>query len=133
MPVAYDFTRGVLRLTMQGASSPGEVTAMIDAALQDERRPTLRGLLLDARESTTAAKRSSAQIRGLAEEVARRAAEFGGRLALLAKSDVVYGLMRMGEVWVQASGKVQSRVFRDEDEALAWLTPPGDGAHDEER
>ena len=130
MPVAYDFTEGVLRLTMQGASSPADVTAMIDAALRDERRPALRGLLLDARESTTAAKRSSAQIRGLAEEVERRGAEFGGRLALLATSDIVYGLMRMGEVWVQASGKVQSRVFRDEEEALAWLASPGDGDRD---
>jgi hypothetical protein len=130
MPVAYDFTNGVLRLTMEGASSPADVVAAMQAAIADDARPELRGLLLDARGSTTAAKRSSAEIRLIAEEVARRADDFGGRLALLANSDVVYGLMRMGEVWVQAEGRVRSRVFRDEAEALAWLAPPGPAAED---
>lgn len=128
MPVAYDFTNGVLRLTMEGASSPADVAAAMDAAIADDARPELHGLLLDARASTTASKRSSAEIRLIAEDVARQADHFGGRLALLAKTDVVYGLMRMGEVWVQAGGRVSSRVFRDESEALAWLAPGGAGA-----
>ncbi|NUO65304.1 MAG: hypothetical protein HOQ11_03255 [Gemmatimonadaceae bacterium] len=125
MPVAYDFTNGVLRLTTEGASAPADVAAAMDAAIADDACPALRGLLLDARGSTTAARRSSLEIRAIAENVASQADRFGGRLALLAQTDVVYGLMRMGEVWVQAGGRVRSRVFRDEGEALAWLAPGG--------
>ena len=125
MPVVYAFANGILRLTLSGASSHGDIAAAINAALNDAARPPLRGLLLDARGSTTASKRTSAQIRSIANELARNASDFGGRLALLASSDVVYGLMRMGEVWFQAGGEVFSRVFRDEGEAVAWLSSDG--------
>lgn len=42
------------------------------------------------------------------------------RCAVLASSDVHFGLGRMGAVYSEAKGVVTS-VFRDHDEALAWL------------
>lgn len=127
MPVDYAIQNGILRLTLSGASAPGDLAAAVSAALDDQGRPMLRGMLLDARGSTSAARRTTAEIRAIAGDLAHHAEDFGGRLALLATSDVVYGLMRMGEVWFQAGGDAFSRVFRDEGEAMAWLD--GTGAH----
>ena len=125
MAIDYVFEDGILRLTLSGASEPGDVAAVMSAALEDDSRPALRGLLFDARGSTSAAKRTSGEVRAIAGELARRAEDFGGRLALVAPSDVVYGLMRMGEVWFQSGGDAFSRVFRDEAEALSWLASNG--------
>lgn len=47
----------------------------------------------------------------------------GCRLALLAESDIGYGLARMYEM-LRDDGPDQIRVFREQDEAEAWLLAP---------
>lgn len=48
-----------------------------------------------------------------------------GRVAILADSDLVYGLSRMYEVF-RSSGSSVYRAFREEAQALAWLSADPD-------
>jgi hypothetical protein len=46
----------------------------------------------------------------------------GGRVAMVAASDVTYGMFRMWQIRREGLG-YEVRVYRDIDEARAWLTP----------
>jgi len=43
------------------------------------------------------------------------------RLAIVATSSLVYGMARMFQMFREMKGKEKTRVFRDRDEALAWV------------
>ena len=47
------------------------------------------------------------------------------RLAIVASSNFLYGLARMFQILREMNGKVGIRVFRDRDEALAWVLAEG--------
>ena len=49
-----------------------------------------------------------------------------GRVAILADTDLVYGLSRMYEVF-RSSDRSEYRAFRDEDRATDWLRGGGPG------
>jgi hypothetical protein len=59
----------------------------------------------------------------VAEFLGPYAGRIGGRVAVVAPSDVHFGLSRMGAVHSEQVG-VAARVFRTADEALRWLGPP---------
>lgn len=63
----------------------------------------------------------------LSNDDLRRIVEYGslrdrkpGRVAILADTDLVYGLSRMYEVF-RSSDRSEYRAFRDEGQALEWL------------
>jgi hypothetical protein len=43
------------------------------------------------------------------------------RLAIVATSSLVYGMARMFQIFREMKGEERIRVFRDRDEALAWV------------
>jgi hypothetical protein len=43
------------------------------------------------------------------------------RLAIVATSSLVYGMARMFQIFREMKGEEKTRVFRDRDEALAWV------------
>jgi hypothetical protein len=64
------------------------------------------------------------ELRLIAADVAQMSpAPAPGRCAVLAATDVVFGLVRMYEAYSEGS-PVEVRVFRAVDEAMAWLTGP---------
>ncbi|HEX2779972.1 MAG TPA: hypothetical protein VHM30_10755 [Gemmatimonadaceae bacterium] len=117
----YDFVHDVLFLSAVGASKHGDAASALHAALADPARPVpLRGLVFDARLSTSIAQRTSGQIRGIAEAIASNAVALGGRVALIGESDLTFGLLRIGDAYMQCAG-LDSRVFRDASDAAEWL------------
>ena len=126
MPVSYEFDENILVLRMVGDYVPADIRAALSAALQDDARPALTGLLFDVSASTSLGARSSRDVRSMAALLSHLAPQFGGRLALLGTTDLQYGQMRLGSVDVEAAG-VDVWPFRDRSEALRWLRrgPPG--------
>ena len=62
----------------------------------------------------------------LSSEDVRRVAESNTlstnlRLAIVATSSLVYGMARMFQIFREMKGEEKTRVFRDRDEALAWV------------
>jgi hypothetical protein len=77
-------------------------------------------ILLDYRRITSFAA-DSEQIRKIVEQDSNNAPVLeGSRCAVVADKDYVYGLARMWEILSESSA-LQTMVFRDHDQALAWL------------
>ena len=121
MPVQYAFRGDVLELRAIGRYAADEVAQAFRLALADAARPTLRGLLYDVRESQVVGKRSTSEVRDAVAFFSSLRNEVGQRAALLAGSDVGYGVMRMVAAWAEGCD-IDAEVFRDRDEALAWLS-----------
>ena len=104
-------------VTFEGHITLPDILAAIDALSLDGaygsrcRLWDFRGCTMDL---------SGEELREIAEVGAERDEE-PGRVALLADSDLIYGLGRMYEV-IRSSPSAEYRVFRTEPEALAWLT-----------
>lgn len=105
------------RVTVEGHVTLDVVLEAIDALCVDGAYAT-RSRLWDFRGCTM----------DLSNEDLRRIVEYGsardrgpGRVAILADSDLVYGLGRMYEVF-RSSRSSEYRAFREEGPALEWLT-----------
>lgn len=122
MPVLYAFRGDVLELRAIGSYALAEVTGTFRLALADPARPTLRALLCDVRESQVVGTRTTPEVRDTAVAFSGLSHEVGQRIALLASSDVGYGVMRMLAAWAEACGSIDIAVFRDADEAFAWAS-----------
>ena len=120
MPVSYVFDGRLLALRMIGAYVPADIRAALAMALRDPRAPDIQGMLFDVSESESIARRTPQEVRAMAAFLAHNAPAFGGRLALVATTDVGYGLMRIGGADVDSAG-VSVRTFRSVDEAIVWL------------
>jgi hypothetical protein len=123
MPVRAEFIQDVLALRMVGRYEPVDIRAAFRMALQQHASATVRGLLFDVRDSDVLHARPADEIRTMAQFLSAHAQQFGRRLALVASTDVDYGLMRMGSVYVAEEG-VMTAVFRDERDAQDWLHQP---------
>jgi hypothetical protein len=119
MPISYRIVGDFVVTTVEGASTLAEVLAY-QAALRSDPgyRPGMPNLI-DCRRVT--ALLSSDDLRAIARE-ARRHPNSGvrARTALLGRSDVVFGVLRMYEAFTEGSSAA-ARAFRNEAEALAWL------------
>ena len=120
MPVTYAFDGRIVVLRLSGEYSTGDLRTAIDQSLTDRGRPELTGMLFDLSESTAIEERDAADVEGMARFLANRGPRFGRRLAMVAPTDLSYGLMRMGGVTAQAQG-VEAAVFRDVASARVWL------------
>ncbi|NUO64254.1 MAG: hypothetical protein HOQ30_13350 [Gemmatimonadaceae bacterium] len=121
MPIVFEFVGDILHLRAIGAYPLAELEATLHAALALPDRPRLRGALFDVRESAVVGTRTTPQVRATAEVVASVAHQFDARVALLATSDLAYGVMRMLAAWADST-MLDVAVFRDEVEARSWVS-----------
>lgn len=106
-------------VVFEGQYQPSSALDVIDAALGSDG-PPVRGLLLDLTDSESFRARSSEGLRSVAQFLASRRERFGGRLAVVGAGDLVFGLLRMGMVFV-SNHDIVGEVFRDRESALTWL------------
>jgi hypothetical protein len=124
MPVSYVFDARIAVVRMQGHYSVDELEDTILAALADPGRPAGVVLMFDLRESRALRDRPTEDVRGMARFLSRNRAKFNSRFAMVASSDLAFGLMRLGAVTAEAGGVV-TEVFREYAPARAWLLGEG--------
>lgn len=120
MPVTYSFHGSLLKLELVGQYQPDDVIKTFVEAMNDPLCPNPASLLVDVRRSETLANAAIADIRRVAEFVGPYAPRVGGRAAVVAASDVHFGLSRLGSVYSDTVG-VEVQVFRDVESAITWL------------
>jgi hypothetical protein len=117
--ISYQIVDGIVFTTMEATLSLGDVRVYLAAVLADPAYHAGMPSLVDCRQVT--ALLSPADLRTIAAEIANiTTAPVAGRCAVLAASDVVFGLVRMYEAYSEGA-PVEVRAFRDYDEAMAWL------------
>lgn len=120
MAVTYSFHGTLLKMEFIGKSEPDDVIEAFEAAMKDPACPNPAALLVDVSRSETLATVPVADIRRVAEHLGPFSARVGGRAAVVASSDVHFGLSRLGSVYSQNVG-VEVQVFRDLESAAVWL------------
>ncbi|HEX5131445.1 MAG TPA: hypothetical protein VFX92_03040 [Candidatus Krumholzibacteria bacterium] len=120
MPVSYRFDGSILEMTFDGDCPPDHVTQQFLNALADPACPERVVLLADVSKSTSLATRPAEDIQRVAAFLGPHAERISRRCAVLAAEDIQFGLSRLGAVYSETAG-VATRVFRNRDEALAWL------------
>lgn len=119
MPVTYHVHDDVVEMVLNGETTPDEIIQKFHQALDDPAAAPRFALLLDVRQSTSLATRATADIIRVAEYLGPHKDRVR-RCAVLATENVHFGLSRLGAVYSETAG-VMTSVFRDRDEALAWL------------
>ncbi|MGD8412666.1 MAG: STAS/SEC14 domain-containing protein [Candidatus Latescibacterota bacterium] len=121
MPVKYTFEQNILKMTFDGVYGSEAIIQSFNEALEDPAFPGENArLLLDVRGSDSLADRSVEDLRKVAEHYARNADRVGRRCAIVAQSDIHFGLMRMAVAFTETYD-ADARVFKSEDEAVDWL------------
>ena len=121
MPLHFWRERGCAIVSFEGEYDAGEALRSIDAALAET--PAAAGLLLDLTDSVSFRKRSSEDLRHIATFLSQRRELFGSCLAAVGRSDLTYGLLRMGTVFTTEHG-IEAEAFRSRERALDWLKAP---------
>ena len=118
MPISYSFSDNILILSKEGKSTHQEFIDAFDNAMNDPSCPAGVELLIDGRND---------ELLPTTEEIRKSSsyfATFGDRLgkrALVASSDLLFGLGRMAEA-IEGFQDKEMQVFKDYDEAMAWLS-----------
>jgi hypothetical protein len=120
MPVQYSIQENVLKLEFIGKYEPDDIIRQFMAAMNDPACPNPAALVVDVRRSEVLATAAVAEIRRVAEFLGPYAARIGGRCAVIAASDVHFGLSRLGSVYSEGVG-VEVQVFRNLESGLAWF------------
>jgi hypothetical protein len=123
VPVAYTIQGNLLKLDFVGQYEPDDIIRQFLDGLKDPRCPDTVALLLDVTRSEVLATRSADEIGRVAQFLGPYANRIRGQCALVASTDVHYGLSRMGAVFSEGVG-VETRPFRNLDAALQWLGVP---------
>ena len=123
MAVEYRIADGILTMSFVGQYEPKDIVSRFLEAMNDPACPRPVALLVDVSRSESLASRPAAEIRTVAEYLGPYADRIGGRCAVVAPSDVHFGLSQMGSVSSERVGVV-SRTFRAREEAVAWLRSP---------
>jgi hypothetical protein len=128
MPVTYQID-GANRLVHTTCSGPITVADVIDhfrVLEQDPACPNCVDVLLEVQASTTAPK--TAELRSVAREIARVSGRVQfGVCAIVASTDVLFGMMRMFEVFAEENFH-KTQAFREIGEAEEWLDSQRRGA-----
>ena len=129
MPIDYriDGDRKLLIATAYGALTDADLLDYAKRLLADEERHRANHELVDLRAVTGDSGITTGGIVQLAE-FWRAAYDriAGGKLALLAESDLGYGMARMYQA-MRDDGPDTIAVFRGESEAFAWLADDAQG------
>ena len=123
MAVEHSFREGVLTIAAVGAYEPRDLIQTFLAAMNDPACPRPVALMYDVSRSESLATRSTDEIRKVAEFLGSYADRIGGRVAVVAPSDVHFGLSRIGAARSESIG-VDAQIFRTAAEALKWLGVP---------
>jgi hypothetical protein len=119
VPISYKIDGGLCVTTVAGEADLADVRAYLSARENDPARGGVIGTLIDVRGVTTLL--SADDLRAIAKQRKQETdTSPGTRTAMLAGSDVVFGILRMYEAFTDGSNAA-IRVFRDEGEARAWL------------
>lgn len=122
MAIEHRREGNVAVVTARGRYSMAELRDGIDEALDAFGDEVSAGLLFDLTASESLGDRTADDLRAMAIFLASRGSRFSSRLAMVALTDVAYGLMRMGAVTAESHG-IAAHVFRDYGSARRWLVP----------
>ena len=129
MANTYRFEDEFLFTTIEGETGYEEVKKYLDDLMLDPGfRPGMPGVI-DCRRVTSLFSILDLR-RTAADAKTRPELQVPGRAAVLASSNIVYGLLRMYEVFNE-DNPAQTRVFRELEPAMAWLKGPR-GEEDDE-
>jgi hypothetical protein len=122
--ITYHFEGDFLFTTIEGPTGYEDVKAYLDELLQHPAfRPGMPGLI-DCR--SVKSQFSIMDLRKTAADAKLRPQfQVPGRAAVLASSNLIYGLLRMYEVFNEGN-PAEIRVFREPEEAMSWLRGEAD-------
>lgn len=120
MPVTWSIEGDLVRMNFEGHYEPKDIIDSFEAALTDPRCPEEFFMLVDATKSESLGKRSPSDIRYVAEYLGPYRNRIHGRVAVVARSGLHFGLSRMGSAYSDNVG-VTADVFLTIPEALEWL------------
>jgi hypothetical protein len=122
--ITYRFEGDFLFTTIEGPTSYEDVRTYLDGLLVDPGfRPGMPGLI-DCRRVKSLFSISDLR-KTAADAKLRPQLQVPGRAAVLASSNLIYGLLRMYEVFNEGN-PAEIRVFREPEEAVRWLRGEGD-------
>jgi len=122
MPVAYQIDQGrkLIRTTCSGIVTIEEVIGHFRQLEHDPECPDRLDVLLDLSEQRTVP--SAENLRAMIGEISRIRMKVQFQwCAIVACSDVLFGMLRMFEVFAEDYFQ-RTRVFRDKNEAEEWLS-----------
>jgi hypothetical protein len=129
MAVTYTFQGSIVRMDFVGVYLSQDIIDAFDKLLADPDFPDNARLLFDVTRSESLAARPADDLRRVVEYCGQKVERRGRRCAVLAESDVHFGLIRMAIVFAEAFD-AEVMVFKVEDEALQWLNQSLSGARD---
>jgi hypothetical protein len=112
--------RGFPVVCATGEYEREDLHAALERAFASLRGQPSTGFVLDLSESASVRRRSAAEILSTFQMIVSSRLRYGSRLAVVARSDVGFGLMRMGLGRTGEHG-LDGQAFRSYDQALAWL------------
>jgi hypothetical protein len=122
--ITYHFEGDFLFTTIEGPTSYEDVKTYLDGLMEDPRfRPGMPGLI-DCRKVKSLFSISDLR-KTAADAKLRPQMQVPGRAAVLASSNLIYGLLRMYEVFNEGN-PAEIRVFRAPEEAVRWLRGEAD-------
>jgi hypothetical protein len=122
--ITYHFEGDFLFTTIEGPTGYEDVKTYLDALMKEPAfRPGMPGLI-DCRNVKSLFSISDLR-KTAADAKARPQMQVPGRAAVLASSNLIYGLLRMYEVFNEGN-PAEIRVFREPAEALKWLKGEAD-------
>lgn len=125
MPVTWSIDEDLVQLTLEGHYAPTDIIDAFLTALADRKCPEQIHLLLDTTQSESLKERTPREVRHVAQYLGPYRKRIRGRCAVVAGTDLQFGLSRMGSAYSDSVG-VDARVFRSRIEALDWLRQPAE-------
>lgn len=123
MGISFDTDRNLALIVLSGALTRDLILETLDATVADSRYRPGMARLWDFREADVSSLTAEA-ILGMAQYSLRFPPGINDvKVAFVADSDVVFGLARMFEL--RSEAKTPIRVFRDLNEAHAWIADTG--------
>ena len=120
MPVTFEIKDGVIALRMIGFYTTAELRdVFLDAVGEADPAETI-GMTFDVSQSASLSSRSAEDVAAMGYFIASHAERFHRRIALIGSEDFNFGMMRLGSATLDQL-HVTNRVFRTEEEGLAWL------------
>lgn len=127
MPITVEINPkvGYVRVVYSGQVTDAEFIDYANMVARNDELLAMRSWLLDGRDLIVKDNLSAHALRQasaiLAEVEEKRA---GTRVAFVAPADTTYGVSRMFQLLQREHSPVDTRVFRDIPDALAWLGLP---------
>ncbi len=127
MPVKIELTARYTRVVLKGSVTTDEIVQASEKALADPSYNPKANILFDNRLSESAANR--ADIGERLRFLVGLGSSIGSRIAILVSRPIHFGLARMAEMLGEDHGLIM-RVFKDEAEAIGWITEDAESGHD---